>query len=161
MARSIGLLGFALFLGASVAVADDAPGKGTTPKGAVNAGPGAVPAHFLAGRVSKVDVEGKKLTVEIGKTEKTYTIDDKTTFGGMFTGKGIDGLKNPHLVKGAIVRFDVVEGGDTLKELFAMKALPSPAPKTATAAPATPTAPAAAQPKTGAKKETEKKEGGK
>ena len=81
------------------------------------AGAAAAGDKEVKGKVVKVDVKKKMLTIQTKDGKKTYTINEKTKFLGPKKGVSKDGLADDRLVEGAEVVLVIAANNRTVHEV--------------------------------------------
>jgi hypothetical protein len=71
----------------------------------------------VKGKVLKVDVAKKTITVQTDDGRKTYMVNDDTKFTGPKGGKSDDGIKDDRLVKGAEITLVIAGNNRTAREV--------------------------------------------
>jgi hypothetical protein len=71
----------------------------------------------VTGKVVKVDVSKKTITVKTDDGDKTYTANDETKFIGPKGGVSDSGIKDDRLEKGAEVKLVIAGNNKTIREV--------------------------------------------
>jgi hypothetical protein len=71
----------------------------------------------VTGKLVKVNVKAKTLTVKTADGDKLYDVNDDTKFIGPKGGESKDGIKDERLVKGAELKLVVAGNNKTLREV--------------------------------------------
>jgi hypothetical protein len=71
----------------------------------------------VKGKILRVDVAKKTITVQTDEGRKTYTVNDETKFIGPKSGASDAGIKDDRLVKGAEVTLLIAGNNRTVREV--------------------------------------------
>jgi hypothetical protein len=71
----------------------------------------------VKGKVVKVDLKKKMVTVQVGADKKEYTLSDDTKFIGPKGGVSAEGIKDDRLVPGAEIRLVIAANNRTVREI--------------------------------------------